>query len=122
MFCANCGTNVNEDVIFCPNCGKSPKGIAINESNQVKPQHNFPLFNLTKRLFGLFFEISLWLILIIGTVLGAFIGAELNQGIGAILGFIIGLTISLIFIVLAGGIVSIFVKMSDDINELKKAK
>jgi hypothetical protein len=29
MFCANCGSNINDDAVFCPSCGKSVKAEAV---------------------------------------------------------------------------------------------
>jgi hypothetical protein len=139
MFCANCGSNVNDDVTFCPNCGKSPKTVAASDSatlpagasqasvyvqnfnssvGYIKPKHNFPLLNLTAKLFSIFFEISLWILLILGVIIGGFVGGYTGGSLAAIGGVLVGGIISFIIMVVSGGLVSIFVRINDNIEEL----
>ena len=60
MFCVNCGSNVADDVVLCPRCGKSAKGDDV----VVATRSSLPLSNFTARAFRIFFEIILWFILI----------------------------------------------------------
>jgi hypothetical protein len=141
MFCANCGSNISDDVTFCPNCGKSPKAVEVFDStaspagaNQtsvyvqnfnssvgyIKPKHNFPLLNLTARLFSLFFEISLWILLVLGVIIGGVIGGYTGGSLAAIGGILVGSIVSFVIMVVSGGLVSIFVRINDNIEELKQ--
>ena len=108
MFCANCGSNVADDVTICPNCGKSKYPV----NNDI----GYPLSKLTAKLFRVFFEISLWIILISGLIIGGILG---NNVIG---GVILGGTISFVSIIILGGLVSIFINMNNNIEELKQKK
>ena len=62
MFCGSCGASILEGAVLCPICGKSPKGVATNESKTG----NYPLISLSAKLYTVFFEIGLWLLLIFG--------------------------------------------------------
>ena len=110
MFCANCGSNVGDDIKICPNCGGS--------KNPVNTDSGYPLSKLTAKLFKVFFEISLWIILILGFIIGGVLGGIYNPFGGAIFGGII----SFVFIIILGGLVSIFINMNNNIEELKKNK
>jgi hypothetical protein len=147
MFCAKCGSSINDDAVFCPSCGKPAKpevsGIpqAVNEqrpnqvtvlaSNLFSGNANYGsvrpylLTTLTGRLFSLFFEIFLWLALVTGAITGGVIGAALNYSspvIGAIFGVIIGTGIALVLDVISGGLTSIFMRMNHNLEELKRQK
>jgi hypothetical protein len=111
MYCANCGSSINEDGGTCPKCEKS--------KNSVNISNGYPLSNLTARLFKIFFEVSLWITLILGLIIGGIIGNIANNAFG---GLLIGGIISFVIIVVSGGLVSIFLKLSDNIEELKKLK
>ena len=147
MFCSSCGLNVKNDVIFCPNCGNSIKNETIISDIQQKEnvsnanqtvvyaqniysginntikKKNFPLLNLSGKLFYPFFEVCLWLMLIIGSITGGIIGAYSNENIpelSAILGVFLGLIIAFIINIILGGLVSIFLKINDNIEEINR--
>ena len=35
MFCKNCGTEMNDDARFCPNCGNDRMGESTKENKEV---------------------------------------------------------------------------------------
>ena len=117
MFCANCGKENEDGVVFCSNCGKSPT--RTNVVNQQNQGNGYPLINLSSRLFYPMFEFSLWVILIIGTVVGGVAGYFINSligsggGTGAFLGVIIGFFISFIGVIHYAGKTSIMLKANE---------
>ena len=113
MFCGNCGTNVLDNAVLCPNCGKSTRGNNIANNN-----NGFILTNLTAKLFNILFEIILWIILISGFVIGGVRLYNINANL-TFLGIIIGGITSFISIILMGGLVSLFIKLVNNSNELK---
>jgi hypothetical protein len=147
MFCAKCGSNIKDDATFCPNCGHSVKldtktiaqqpnensaipnqtviyaGNVYSSEINTRPKRNFPLLNLAGKLFYPFFEVGLWLVLVIGAIGGGIIGGYSNENspeLGAILGVIIGVIIAFILNIICGGLVSIFLKMNDNIEKIIK--
>ena len=119
MYCANCGSNVADDVIFCPDCGKSAKGDNVTASKQI--QHSsYPLTNLTAKLFSVLFETILWIILIGGIIGGGIVGYGVAyDGGGAFVGMLVGFIVSFIFIIMTGGLVSLFIKIVNNTEEMK---
>ena len=113
MFCGNCGSNIDDNSIICPKCGKSSKGDYIVDNQQ----YNYPLTNFTSKSFRLLFEIILWIILLGSIIVGSAIGGTLNY---AFAGFIVGGIIGLISIVLIGGLVSLFIKIVNNTDEIKR--
>jgi hypothetical protein len=111
MFCGNCGSNLNDDVMVCPKCGKS-KYITENVTNE----NGYLLTKLTAKLFKVFFEISLWLVLILGFIIGSFIGNISNNAFG---GMVVGGIISFVVVIISGGLVSILINMNNNIEDLK---
>jgi len=119
MFCANCGTENDDGVVFCSNCGKSPKGVIVNKQNQGS---GYPLTNFTAKSFSILFEIILWIILIGGFIGGGVLGNALS-GWGSdytFFGIILGGITAFITIILTGGLVSMFIKLVNYIEEIKK--
>lgn len=118
MFCGKCGSNVEEGVVFCPNCGKSAKGdVAVNQQN------TYPLTNFTAKSFNVLFEVILWAILIGGTILGGILGNQISKLFRedfTFLGIIIGGIASFIQIILIGGLVSLFIKLVNNTDEIRK--
>jgi len=128
MFCANCGKENDDGVVFCAHCGKSTKGDAV-VINQQKNQNGYPLSNLTAKLFSILFEIILWIILIGGIVGGGILGKMLapssyyrddNSGGYIFAGIILGGIVAFITIILTGGLVSLFIKLVNNTDEIKK--
>lgn len=150
MFCANCGTSINDDVVFCPACGKPAKAVVPAEvpgysppqpqvesiqspsqtvvfapnmysgnANYV-PKRYYPLTTLAGKMFPLFFEIFLWITLLIGAICGGIIGADASGGLGAFAGVIIGIAIAFIGIIVFGGLYSIIMKINANIEELNR--
>ena len=125
MFCANCGEENDDGVIFCVKCGKSPTGedVVVNQQSQ---QNGYPLSNLTAKLFSVLFEIILWIILIGGIVGGGILGKAFAQNNrsdsgGYILGgIIVGGITAFITIILSGGLVSLFIKLVNNTDEIKR--
>ena len=116
MFCGNCGSNVTDGVDFCPNCGKSPnKAGIINTDSKIG---GYPLINLSAKLYTVFFEIGLWLILIIGPIAGGIIG-NLGGGEGILPGIIIGFIIGFILMIQIGGLTSVFLKIKNNTDKIK---
>jgi len=111
MFCANCGSNVEEDVVFCPKCGKSTK-----EDTNAKKQNGYILSNFIAKSFTRYFEILLWVILVFGIIVGGIIG---NQFDLTFLGILIGGAASFIQITFIGGLVSLFIKLVNNTEEIK---
>jgi len=146
MFCANCGTSINDDAVFCPACGKSTKPevpgysppqagsatlpnqtVVIAQSmysgNNTVRKRYYPLITLAGKLFSLFFEIILWLTVLLGAICGGVIGADASEsspGLGAFAGVIIGIIIAFIIIVVSGGLYSIFMKINANIEEINR--
>ena len=137
MFCANCGSNVEDDVVFCPNCGKSVKGdsnsnVSVKTINQVDAGG---ILGFTKNAFRGFMGFILWVNLIVFTVgggiggywLGRLISYRYGGGTGAFLGgVIIGIVVGLMVDVILGGFVATIINIdvnirniNNNINELK---
>jgi hypothetical protein len=125
MYCIHCGTKNDDGVAFCSKCGKSPDEVVIK--NEERKMSDYPLINLSSKLFYPMFELVLWLFLIIGTVVGGiagyFIGQLISHGdggiTGAILGVIIGFFLSFVFMVNYGGKTAITLKANAE-KVLKK--
>jgi hypothetical protein len=116
MYCGNCGTEIDENVEFCPKCGKTKKDeIEVNKQNI---RYGFPLSNLTANLFSILFEVILWIILIGGFIGGAILFYNIDKNMAAV-GLILGGIISFIFIILIGGLVSLFIKIVNNTEEIK---
>jgi hypothetical protein len=119
MFCGNCGSEIQDGLEICSKCGKSPKGVVAKVED--KKMANYPLINLSSRLFYPIYEMSLWLFLIIGTVTGGVAGYYLgNAGGFAFLGVIIGFLIAFLGNIIFAGLTSIFLKMNENIEKLEK--
>jgi len=102
MFCGNCGTEIQDGLTSCPKCKKSPNRVDVRISD-------YPLINLSAKLYTLIFEISLWLILIVGTVAGGVVGSLLNRSV--LLGVVVGFIIGFVLMIQTGGLVSVFLKI-----------
>jgi len=143
MFCGNCGSNVNENAVFCPNCGKSTGAIAtevqqpVTQSNpnqavvftqniysggNTVKKRNYPLINLSAKLYYPFLEISLWILLIIGAIYGGVVGAREADVLGAVIGVIIGVVVIFFIIINGVGLLSIFLKIKEGIEDLNNKK
>ena len=126
MFCGNCGKDVDDGVEFCPYCSKSPKGEVAGDKDAKLA--SYPLIDLSSKLFYPMFEFVLWLFLIIGTVGGGITGYSINRiisnrnegGTGAFLGVIIGFIVSFLVIIITGGLISIFLKINENIGKMLK--
>jgi len=77
------------------------------------------MLNFVSKVFENFLEIILWLELIVCAVIGAVIGGFTGGGGYALLGLILGTAVGLIYNVIFGGVLVIFVKMGKEISELK---
>ena len=128
MFCANCGTENDDGAAFCSKCGKSPAG-GTATVNQKERQSGYPLSNLTAKLFGVLFEIILWIILLGGIVGGGILGKIFapssyyrdDSSAGYIFGgIILGGIAGFITIILTGGLVSLFIKLVNNSEDIKK--
>jgi len=125
MYCANCGTENDDGAKFCSKCGKSPTGENVNVENRQNNQSGYPLSNLTAKMFGVLFEIILWIMLIGGIIGGGIIGnifAPYRRSSGGyiFLGIILGGIIAFVTIILTGGLVSLFIKLVNNTEEIKK--
>ena len=120
MMCVNCGTANDDRAVFCSNCGKSPNAVIRNQ--QSGSSNGYPLSNFTAKSFSVLFEIILWIILIGGFIGGGILG-NLLSGWGndfTFLGVILGGIAGFITIILAGGLVSLFIKLVNNSEEVKK--
>ena len=123
MFCGKCGTENDEGTIFCSNCGKSPNDV---KKSTYKPETaNFPLINLSGKYFNRIFEILLWIFLLIGIIASAIFGGMFilrAPVLGVFLGLVVGGGISFFLIICIAGIVSKFLRLCADIEEIKGLK
>jgi len=144
MFCAYCGASINDDAAFCPACGKpaKPEVPAYNQprsenaptpnqtvviaqnmypGNTTVPKRNYPLINFSAKAFYPFLEVSMWLTLVVGAISGGIIGSKSDSPeIGAIIGVIVGVLIMLFWVINLGGIMAIFLKMKESIEEINR--
>ena len=134
MFCANCGKENDDGVVFCAHCGKSTTGDS-NNFVKINTQADVGgILGFTKDAFRGFMGFILWINLIVlaigGGIGGYWIGRLINYreggGTGAFLGVIIGLVIGLISDVVLGGFVATIINIdvnirniNNNINELK---
>jgi len=130
MFCANCGTNVEDDVVFCPKCGKSAKGEDIKEKLKSGPMVRF-----VRKAFRSYLEIILWVNLFVFTISGWNTGKSIKDIVelvmrdlvgnrrfsaagypflGAFLGILAGLLLNIII----GGFIATFTNMDDNIENI----
>ena len=123
MLCGKCGTNFEDDAEFCPNCGKSTKEdfVVVNQKNQG---NGYPLSNFTANAFSVLFEIILWLIFIGGFIGGGILGNTLagwsgDKGSYIFGGILLGGITSFIITILIGGLVSLFIKLVKNSEEIK---
>jgi len=106
------------------------KGILIADANvvvasQQNKENGYPLSNLTAKLFGVLFEIILWIILIGGIVGGGILGYSFtpprdDPGGYVFLGIILGAIVAFVTIIVTGGLVSLFIKLVNNTEEIKK--
>jgi len=128
MFCANCGSNVDEEVEFCPNCGKSPKGDPnSNGFAKTDDQEDVGgMLGFTKNAFrgamGFILWINLILLAVGGGIGGYWIGRLIDDseggGTGAFLGVIIGIAMGLISNIIIGGFISTIINMDVNIKNI----
>lgn len=112
MFCGNCGSEMQEGLEKCPKCSRVPN-IAETKIG------DYPLINLSAKLYAVFTEIGLWLILISGPIFGGIIGNTLSRsGEGILPGIILGFIIGFILMVEVGGLISIFLKIKNNTDKL----
>ena len=131
MFCGNCGSEIQDGLVICPKCGKSTTGtkdVAVKAvKNEDIKMGNYPLINLSSKLFYPMFELALWLFLIIGTISGGIAGYWIGRlisygdggGAGAFLGVIIGFFLAFVCMVNHGGKTAITLKANAE-KVLKK--
>jgi hypothetical protein len=90
---------------------------------------NYPLINLSFKIFYPMFELGLWIFLIIGIIGGGIAGSCIGyaidlrgggRGIGAFLGILIGFIVSFLGMIQIGGLTSIFLKMNENIEKIEK--
>jgi len=81
---------------------------------------NYPLTDLCARWYCLMFEIGLWLLLIGGIIGGGAIGYSGAKEVGIFIGAIIGFVIAFVVTLFAGGLISVFLKLCANIEEVKR--
>lgn len=69
MFCKNCGTEMNDDARFCPNCGNDRMGESTKENKEVKKDNTVkfqlkPKFNWGYKIISTAGVTLLWIIII----------------------------------------------------------
>ena len=132
MFCANCGSNVENDVVFCPNCGKSPNEVVTTDKD-TKIAVGFTV-ELIRNCFPWVFAAMFWLTVIGGMAGGAKTAQSLydafsrygdNEAGAMVLGGLIGLVVGFLGAVWGGGVVATLLKMDKNLQYLadkEKAK
>ena len=121
MNCINCGTANDDGAVFCSNCGKSPNAVVRNHQSGGSGSGGYPLSNFTAKSFSVLFEIVLWVILIGGFIGGGILADAIARTDGGVfLGIIIGGLVGFITIILTGGLVSMFIKLVNNSDEIKK--
>ena len=122
MYCSNCGAENEDGAVFCSNCGKSPKDVVVKDK-EIK-RAKYPLINLSSKLFYPIFEVCLWINLIVCAVGGGIASYNLTggrwRGGNPIPGVIIGLLVGFICIIIFGGLISIFLRMNENIEKIEK--
>jgi uncharacterized membrane protein YvbJ len=113
MFCENCGEKMDDGMQLCPNCGKK-----LNVVDNKNIGNGYLLTNLSAKLFKLFFEISLWFILICGIIIGGLL--EYSRDGIILRGIIWGGIFSFVFMIIFGGLVSLLMNINNNIEKLKK--
>jgi len=120
MFCGKCGAEIADGLEVCPKCGKSLKAAeAVAAGNQAGQGGGFPLTNLTAKLFGVFFEITLWGLLMGGLVLGGVLGYAFFSEFNLAMVFLGGL-LAFFIIISTGGLVSLILKIVSNTEEIKR--
>ena len=123
MFCGKCGSEIQDGLEICSKCGKSPTdAVVVKQKNH---ENGYPLSNLTAKLFSILFEIILWIILVGGIIGGGILGKTFtpyrsDSGGYIFGGIILGGIAALIIIILTGGLVSLFIKLVNNTEEIKK--
>jgi len=78
------------------------------------------MLNFVSRAFEGFLEVFLWLNLITCAIIGAVMGGD-DRGVGyAVLGFILGAAVGLIYNIIVGGILVIFVNLHKEVSKIRK--
>jgi len=122
MYCSNCGAENDDSVAFCAKCGKNPNDVVAKDED--KNMANYPLINLSSRLFYPMFEFALWVFLIIGTIGGGVAGYWIykaidyrgdSAGVAAFLGVIIGFFIAFVGVIHYAGKTSIMLKANQKV-------
>ena len=133
MKCLICGIEIEGNETFCANCHK-PK-VHSSRSNSRRYDHitdnintsKYPLMSFSREYFMILYEIGLWLILI-GSVIGfTAVFGQIGDGEGStlawgIFGFLIGIIVGLVIVGLSGGIVAVFLRMAEDIENIKHSQ
>jgi len=130
MFCANCGSNVEDDAVFCPKCGKSAKGENIKDE-----QKSGSMVRFVRKAFRSYLEVILWINLIVFTISGwntgnsikvivelimrEFVGERNFSAagypfLGAFLGILAGLLVNIVI----GGFIATITNMDDKIEDI----
>jgi len=81
---------------------------------------DYPLSNLTAKLFSVLFEIILWIILIGGIIGGGILGGAMGDFGGVLVGIILGGIASFIIIIFTGGFISLFIKLVNNTDEIRR--
>ena len=126
MFCGNCGSEIQEGLEICSKCGKSPNGVGVEDKNTK--MSDYPLINLSSKLFYPMFEVCLWVNLIVCTVGGGIASYYLTGGNGGyyrnsgnpLPGILIGLVVGFLSMIISGGLISIFLKINENIEKMTR--
>jgi hypothetical protein len=76
------------------------------------------MLEFVRKNFRVFFEVCLWLNLILSAILGGICGNILGRGGSIFLGLIVGVIVGLIIDVIGGGLIAVFLEMSEDIKKI----
>ena len=86
----------------------------------------YPLTELCATMYCIIFEVALWLIVLAGTIAGGVIGHSFahlsDKGVGLVIGAIIGFFASFLIMLNVGGLLSVFLKLCQDVAKIAKGK
>ena len=118
MFCAKCGSHIDESNNFCLKCGASKSSSSnVSIDNSSLP---FDILEFVRKAFRIWFSILLWLVLIGITIFCSYFGSvQLGSSWGAVFGFIIGVFVGAVTVILGGGLITTIVEIGENMRTIR---